>query len=393
MTAETKDKPYAARGTVASWYRGWELTDGERDRFRQISLASHAAKVRALKGECDSPKHAVPTPKLNPLDLMPRRKSNGLNALSLFSGCGGMDIGFDRAGYQHVASYDILPVVADVLKVAKPAWKVFAGDHGDVTHLDWKQHRGVDIVHGGPPCQPFSLAGNRKGSADVRDMIPELVRAVLEIRPRVFVMENVAGLATQKFAPYLQEVFFKPLKRHYQICSFMLEAASFGVPQRRRRVFFVGFADKAAAERFDKPAPTHSHGAAVIAGLPKTMGAREALGLHDIGRDGLAPTIRSGWTGPRNSTSIVNSATALKEWAALEIWPNGVAPDRAAASAFIAKNGDFRLSIADCMVLQGFPPTWPIKPPVYKALGLIGNSVSPPMGYSVACSIAKALRG
>jgi len=169
-----------------------------------------------------------------------------------------------------------------------------------------------------------------------------------------------------------------------------LEAADFGVPQRRKRVFFIGFADKEASDRFQVPKPTHAL-EPVTDGLAKTMGAREALGLPDIGFDGLAPTIRSGWTGPRNTTSVVNSATSANVWAQLRIWPNGVAASRAAASAFVAKNGDFRLSIEDCMVLQGFPPDWPFERPVYKALGLIGNSVSPPMGYAVARAVALAL--
>jgi DNA (cytosine-5)-methyltransferase 1 len=119
------------------------------------------------------------------------------------------------------------------------------------------------------------------------------------------------------------------------------------------------------------------------------MGARAALGLSDIGYDALAPTLRSGLTGPRHTTSVVNSATALKQWNTLQIWPNGVAEDREKASAFVAKNGHFRLSIPDCMLLQGFPADWPIRGTVYKALGLIGNSVAPPMGYRVAQVVAR----
>ncbi len=344
-----------------------------------------------MRGECDVPKLPIPTPRLDPYTLMPKLRSNGLSALSLFSGGGGLDIGFDRAGYKHTASYDILPMVEGLLKTARPRWKVFAGDAGDVTQIDWKPYRGkVDVVHGGPPCQPFSHGGSRRGAADVRDMIPELVRAVREARPRAFVCENVSGLATKKFEDYVQQTIFEPLKSRYRIQMITLEAADFGVPQRRKRVLFVGFADKEAADRFQAPRPTHTTGQTTD-GLLRTMGAREALGLPDIGFDGLAPTIRSGWTGPRNTTSVVNSATSANTWAQLRIWPNGVAANRVAASAFVAKNGDFRLSIEDCMVLQGFPADWPFEAPVYKALGLIGNSVSPPMGYAVARAVAVAL--
>lgn len=392
MKSSAAKRPYTARGTEAPWYRGWDLTDAERERFRQISLKSLAAKMRAAKGECDAPKHPIPTPTLDPMHLMPKRRSNGLRALSLFSGCGGLDLGFERAGYEHIASYDVLPIVGEVLKAARPHWKVFAGESGDVTLVDWRQYRGkVDVVHGGPPCQPFSHAGSRRGSADVRDMIPEFARAVLECLPRAFVCENVSGLASRKFASYLRRTIFDPLGVKYQIRMFTLEAGWFGIPQRRKRVFIVGFIDKKSAARFREPSPTHDSDTLQFGNLPRTMGAREALGLSCIGFDGPVPTIRSGWTGPRNSTSIVSSATSLKEWSALRIWPNGVAADRKSAAAFVARNGDFRLSIADCMVLQAFPADWPIRPPVYKALGLLGNAVAPPMGYAVARTLADAL--
>jgi DNA (cytosine-5)-methyltransferase 1 len=165
---------------------------------------------------------------------------------------------------------------------------------------------------------------------------------------------------------------------------------------RRRRVFFVGFRDRAAAEMFVPPVPTHCH-AEFAAGkrdwsLGRTMGVREALGLPHNGFDALAPTIRSGLTGPRHTTSILNSVTALRMWDQLGIWPNGVAMTREHASAYVAKNGHFRLSVPDCMVIQGFPADWPFGAPVYLALGLIGNAVAPPMAYHLARGVEQTLK-
>lgn len=386
--------PYASSGTDAPWYKGWVLSDEERARFREISLASMEAKQRALTGECTALKHPIPNPRLDPAALMPQLSRNNLRALSLFSGGGGLDIGFDRAGYEHVASYELLSFAGDLLRKARPNWTVYSGADGDVTCVDWRHYSGtIDVLHGGPPCQPFSHAGNRLGADDVRDMIPEFVRAVRSVRPRAFVCENVAGLTTKKFQSYIEDVLIEPISKDYVVSSFHLEASDFGVPQRRRRVFFVGFKEANDAKRFEPPLPTHSWGGESLGAgnLQRTMGARASLGLVEIGYDALAPTLRSGLTGPRHTTSVVNSTTASKQWAQLGIWPNGVASTRQAASQFVAKNGDFRLSIADCMVLQGFPLDWPFEPPVYKALGLIGNSVSPPMGYAVAVAVAKAL--
>ena len=121
------------------------------------------------------------------------------------------------------------------------------------------------------------------------------------------------------------------------------------------------------------------------------MGAREALGLPGIGYDALAPTIRSTLTGPRHTTSILSSVSAQKLWAELQIWPNGVSATREKAHQFVSPNEHFRLSVADCSILQGFPEEWRFYGPVYKALGQVGNSVAPPMAYRVATAIAQAL--
>lgn len=388
---------YGARGTDTPWYQGWNITDAERATFRATTLAAQEAKRRALRGDCDLPKHPVNTPRLDARKLMPRLRRKGLKALSLFSGGGGMDIGFDRAGFEHIGNYELLSDAASIIKIAHPVWNVFGGEDGDVTRVDWSIYRDrVDVLHGGPPCQPFSHAGRQNGGSDVRDMIPELIRAVKVVRPAVFLCENVSGLAARRFESYLAETILGPLGRTYAITSFCLDAADFGVPQRRRRVFFVGFRDRKAALAFTPPEATHTHGhlngGSPEPNLAKTMGARQALGLPNICPDGLAPTIRSGLTGPRHTTSILNSVTALRMWNELQIWPNGVAATRELASAYVAKNGHFRLSVPDCLVLQGFPSNWPVVKPVYFALGLIGNAVAPPMSYHLARAIARAVR-
>ncbi len=395
------EKPYQATGTDASWYRGWDLTDEERATFRKTSIASQAAKARAMRGECTLEKHPIPVPRLCPETLMPQLAANQLRALSLFSGGGGLDIGFERAGFTHVASYEIREDAADVLRKARPEWSVQSGASGDVCNVQWDKYEGtIDVLHGGPPCQPFSHAGNRSGPDDVRDMFPELIRAVKGIQPRAFVAENVSGLATKKFRSYVSEKILEPLCGDYKIRMFSLEAADFGVPQKRRRVFFVGFRSNNDASTFEEPSPTHrscqTDAPAALCDshappLRPTLMAREALGLSDIGFDSLAPTIRSGFSGPRHTTSVVNSVTSLRTWQQLAIWPNGVAEDRGKAAAFVARNGHYRLSIPDCMVLQGFPGDWPFRGAVYRSLGLIGNSVAPPMAYHVAAAVARAL--
>jgi len=196
-----------------------------------------------------------------------------------------------------------------------------------------------------------------------------------------------------KFANYVRDVITKPLEARYRLLRFTLTATDFGVPQIRRRVFFVGFARKTDFSRFQEPIPTHtwSESGLLPHGVQRTMGLREALGLPDIGVDGPSPTIRSALTGPRHTTSILNSMAGQRAFERLEIWPNGVAPDHESARAFIAKNGQFRLSVPEVGNIQGFPESWRFQGATYMQIGQIGNAVAPPMGYAVARSVAEAL--
>jgi DNA (cytosine-5)-methyltransferase 1 len=333
---------------------------------------------------------------------MPQQPRHDLACLSLFSGGGGLDIGFERAGFEHVACYELLQSVAACLTANRPDWAVRAGDSGDVRGQDWAQFRGVDVMFGGPPCQPYSQAGEQNGKADSRDMVPAYVNAIQTARPRSFLLENVATLLNPMFAAHLTAEIVRPLATTYQLRMFTLDATAFGVPQVRRRAFIVGFADETSAARFNIPAPTHRvPGGLYEPGvllrldnrteLPACTGTREALGLEDTGVDGPAPTLRSGLTGKRFTTSIVSGQASLKRWAALQIWPNGVSRTREAAQLFPSPNGHFRLSVPDCALLQGFPEEWEFPRQVYLALGIIGNSVCPPVAFKLAKAIRDTL--
>lgn len=382
------------RGTEAPWYQGRDLTEEQRATYRATSRLSHRAKLKALSGDGPEPLHPVNVPNFDPANLMPMVEDHGLAALSLFSGGGGLDLGIDRAGFGHVASYDTLEAAGATLSLNRPEWTVRAGVEGDVKSVDWQQHRGAaDVLHGGPPCQPFSTAGRQKGARDGRNLLPDFVRSVLAVRPQAFVAENVAALAGPKFQNYRRRSFYGPLAKTYHVATFLMSAHDFGVPQRRRRVVFVGFRRKRDFARFVAPTPSHHMPGEPVDGLAPTLGVRAVLGLPDTGYDALAPTIRSTLTGPRHTTSILSSASAQRAWAKLGIWPNGVASNRAAASSFPAKNGDFRLSVADCGLLQGFPENWRFEGATYMALGQIGNSVAPPVAYAVGVAVAEALHG
>ena len=372
----------------------YDLTEEQREKYRATSIRSQQRK-QILLGPDLSSVVADTQPfgnRLDPNDLMPQGKVHGLSCLSLFSGGGGLDLGFERAGFEHRGLFELLEICGDTLRGNRPHWAVRSGEtHGDVAVTDFNPFQGVDVVHGGPPCQPFSVAGKQGGATDPRNMWGDFVRCVLEVRPRAFVAENVVGLLDRKFESFVRRNIIAPLTGSYVAFKFKLAAHDFGVPQARRRVFFVGFRTARDAARFVVPEPTHGDVDTLFGPLLPRNTARQSLGLPPNGLDTLAPTLRSGFTGPRKTTGVLNSKASLKVWHDLAIWPNGVQPTRAQAAAYTAENGHFRMSVADCALLQGFPEAWKFSGAVYQALGQIGNSVCPPVAYVVARQVARAL--
>ncbi|MCX5953250.1 MAG: DNA (cytosine-5-)-methyltransferase [Cyanobacteria bacterium] len=397
----------------AHWQTGWNLSPEKREWFRQKSILSAARKQSCAHRKGTS---AIRHPKLDISSLMPILANCNIDSVSLFSGCGGLDIGFERAGFSHRLSADILEICGITLNINRPSWKVRSGpDNGDVRKINWKaevtRKNNLLVVHGGPPCQPFSNAGKQLGKNDPRNMVPEFFRAVNELKPDAFVMENVPALGSAKFSTYLDSLLHKEIGSEYHFKKFYLFAPHFGIPQQRNRLFIVGFKSLNAFMQFQVPVPTHSveRFLTVHRGLgrhiksakklvnytrlPVTMGVREALGLDDSLPDGLAPTFRSGFTGPRNSTSILNGASSQTVLEKMGIWGNGIAATRALAASFPTENGTIRLSVEDIALIQGFPIDWIIQGPVYKAIGQIGNSVAPPVAYQVAIAVKNALFG
>jgi DNA (cytosine-5)-methyltransferase 1 len=212
----------------------------------------------------------------------------------LFGGAGGLALGMSFAGFKHDAvveyNHDACETIRENQTRGVSPVKDWPLYEADVTEFDYSIiPDGVDILAGGPPCQPFSLGGKHRGHQDERNMFPEAVRAVRELRPRAFIFENVRGLLRQSFASYFEYIILQLtyptiIRRndeewrdhlgrleqehtrgrhdelHYNVVFQLLNAANYGVPQRRERVFIVGFrSDLDAGWSF--PEPTHSHDA------------------------------------------------------------------------------------------------------------------------------------
>jgi DNA (cytosine-5)-methyltransferase 1 len=186
-----------------------------------------------------------------------------LSGLSLFSGAGGMDVGFVNAGVEIVSANDI-DRDACLTYEANHSGRVIKCEDISQTLTDIRQFEGVDIVFGGPPCQGFSVAGKMNPDDPRSKLLWAFMEAVDFTRPRAFVCENVKALAVlEKWAAIRQKLFQLASQLGYKCRLVVLNSSDFGVPQSRERMFLIGFRDvedisnlEAQFDRYRKPSPT-----------------------------------------------------------------------------------------------------------------------------------------
>lgn len=200
--------------------------------------------------------------------LMKEVKKNN-KIISLFSGAGGMDIGFEMAGFETavVVEYDIS--CCETIKRNRPNWPIIQGDISKISTEEILKVGGLKpteaaVVIGGPPCQSFSLAGKRMGMEDPRGrLVLEFIRIVKESLPLTFVMENVRGMVNWQNGKAIEAIMneisepilFDGVEYVYKVNKAILNAVNYGVPQHRERVFIVG---NRMNKTFEFPEPTHT---------------------------------------------------------------------------------------------------------------------------------------
>ena len=236
----------------------------------------------------------TPTLFVQPSLLVPDTRI--IESIELFAGAGGLALGFSSNDVQHRAVVEWNSHACNTLRNNKRL-RVAPISHwpdvteGDVRDFSYSGHDNIDLITGGPPCQPFSMGGKHGGFLDERDMFPQAVRAVREARPRAFTFENVQGLKRAAFADYFNYILLQlefpslvakakeqwsehlaRLQKHkangakseYHVYHRLVNAANYGVPQKRMRIFFVGFrADVHQPWTF--PVETHSSDALILA--------------------------------------------------------------------------------------------------------------------------------
>lgn len=338
-------------------------------------------------------------------------------AIDLFAGCGGFSIGLIAAGYRVLGGLDFYPRC------------VWTYDHNHEAHgskgiladlsnvPQGKQRRGVlsvstgaavlsavgasriDLVCGGPPCQSFSIRGKREGLKDARGtLVFDFARLVGEIRPKAFIFENVANLASGPMRPVLDELIARFVSAGYQCSWDVLTASDYGVAQNRKRLFIVGARD----HRLRFPVPTHS-------GEPQP-GKYKHLSASDVIHD--LPDVRD-----ESAPLFANHEDTRHTEAMLEAFRNlqpgkrdpkshhdRLHPDR---PGFTLRAGvgnfsplrpihyryDRVVSVRESARLQGFPDSfvWPPNVPRLQQYRQVGNSVPPPLARAVAAEVGRQL--
>jgi len=303
-----------------------------------------------------------------------------LTCVEICAGAGGQALGLDMAGFDHIALVEYEPEYCAVLRANRPNWNVICADVHD---FDGKPYQGVDLLAGGVPCPPFSKASKQLGKDDERDLFPEALRLVEEIKPKAVMLENVRGFLDPKFEDYRNYILDSIRELGYRVKIKLLNACDYGVPQLRPRVIIVGIRNDIKTE-FEYP-EEHSEEAPTVGDtLKNLMGKNGWAGLEDWvqGANKIAPTIVGG--SKKHGGPDLGPVRARRAWAELGVDGAGIAND--------APSKDFegmpKLTKEMIALIQGFPSDWDFGKKKTAACRMIGNAFPPP----VACAVGKEIR-
>ncbi len=306
-----------------------------------------------------------------------------LTCVEICAGAGGQALGLHLAGFEHLALVEFEADYCEVLKQNMPEWNVICAD---VHNFDGTSYQGIDLLAGGVPCPPFSVASKQLGKDDERDLFPEAIRLVAEMKPRAVMLENVRGFLDPKFSEYREYIVETIEKLGYKVHIKLLNACDYGVPQLRPRVVIVGIRNDIKTE-FEYPEEHGELAPTVGDTLRDLMGANGWSGLDEwvAGADKIAPTIVGG--SKKHGGPDLGPARARKAWAELGVDGKGIANEAPAADF----EGMPRLTKEMVALIQGFPPEWTFGKRKTAACRMIGNAFPPPVAKAVGLEIKRCL--
>jgi len=367
--------------------------------------------------------------------------------IDLFCCAGGMSLGFEQAGFEVAAAVDIEKIHTEVHKKNFPNCQVWCGDLSSVSGKQLREKVGIgdkeiDVIFAGPPCQGFSLIGKRKREDPRNLLLFDLARLIADLSPKYFVVENVAGILLGDAKLTFDEFVGKVERRSYRVVKpiQVLDAAEFGVPQRRRRVFVLGYKEGMAAPQYPKPIfpydeSGNNDGPTVwdaIGDLPRILeypylldtdeyrgGLRKpsayAKVLRSEARDpgDMSPKRHTNGNGLSGCLRTIHTAKTIGRFNGTEqgtsekvsryhrLSKEGVSPTLRAGTgpaqgSFMAPRPihpfqDRCITVREAARLHSFPDWFEFHPTKWHGFRQIGNSVPPRLARSVALSILRAL--
>jgi len=307
-------------------------------------------------------------------------------SLELCAGAGGQALGLERAGFDHVGVVEIDADCCATLRKNRPEWQVFEQDLREFARGDVSSFKGIDLLAGGLPCPPFSVAGKQLGERDERNLFPVALDLVEALEPRAVMIENVRGFLGAVFEDYRKHLMKRFDQLGYHADWRLLNASDFGVPQLRPRVVIVAM-KKEMSPLFAWPAVLEHNPITVGESLGDLMAANGWRGVKRWreGADEIAPTLVGG--SKKHGGPDLGPTRARQAWASLGVNGKSLAEE--------APDQDFvgmpRLTVPMVARIQGFPDEWHFTGRKTAAYRQVGNAFPPPVAAAVATKIFEAL--
>jgi DNA (cytosine-5)-methyltransferase 1 len=313
-----------------------------------------------------------------------------LTSVEVCAGAGGQALGLEQAGFEHLACVELDAQACQTLRFNRPAWGVVEGDlRALVAGRDLAEHVGCDLLAGGVPCPPFSLAGKQLGSSDERDLFPTIIDLTRQLLPRAVLIENVRGLLGAKFASYRRLILERLTDLGYHRADWqLLQAADYGVPQLRPRALLVALRDDVDGDWY-WPQPDAAVAPTVGEALVDLMAERGWPYASEWARRAarVAPTLVGG--SKKHGGPDLGPTRAKREWAELGCSGMGIADE--APGPHESRDHVPRLTVRMTARLQGFPDDWQFAGRKTAQYRQIGNAFPPPVARAVGIQIAAAL--
>jgi DNA (cytosine-5)-methyltransferase 1 len=307
-----------------------------------------------------------------------------LRSLEICAGAGGQALGLEWAGFEQVAAIELDTWACATLRRNRPWWNII---EADIRNIDGRDFENIDLLAGGVPCPPFSVAGRQLGSADDRDLFPAALQLVHDTKPNAVILENVPGLAKSRFASYRVGVRRGLERMGYVVDWQPLNARDFGVAQLRPR--FVLVALRPPFDEFfawPKPRPIAATVGDTLFDLMASRGWPGAPAWVERAND-IAPTLVGG--SKLHGGPDLGPTRAKRAWRDMGVDALGLAdapPDES-----FARHGDPKLTVRMAARLQGFPDSWEIVGKKTVAYRQVGNAFPPPVAKELGKAVRNAL--